>query len=70
MALQWKKENIPRDIDVEVYLIGSPKYRVDISAEEAKTAKGYLQRIIQRMEKRAKELNGTFSFAYLKKKKK
>lgn len=70
VLLQWKEENIPKNVDVEVYLVGSPKYRIDVVSEDAKEALKYMQNIAQRMENRARELGGNFAFTQLKKKKK
>ena len=52
---------------VDIYFIGSPKYRVEVTSEDYKTAEKALELVNTSLSKKMKKTKGTLSFKRLKK---
>ena len=60
--LSSQKSVTARDVDVSFYVIAAPKYRVEISAENYKTAEQALQKVAETVTKSIKKMDGEGSF--------
>lgn len=53
---------LPRGASLRLYTIGPPRYKVEIVAEDYKTAENVLTKVVEAVEGRAKELGLNFRF--------
>ena len=55
-------KSVSKDVEVEIYATGAPRYRIEIIANDYKTAEKALKKALERMEELAKKLNVEISF--------
>ncbi|HIC99532.1 MAG TPA: translation initiation factor IF-2 subunit alpha [Pyrodictiaceae archaeon] len=55
-------KSVSKDVEVEIYATGTPRYRIEIIANDYKTAEKALKKALERMEELAKKLNVEMSF--------
>lgn len=51
-----------RDVKVRIYTIGAPRYRVEVEANDYKTAERVLERMVDEVSRKARKLGVTASF--------
>jgi len=55
-------KSVSKDVEVEIYTTGVPRYRIEIIANDYKTAEKALKKALEQMEELAKKLNVEMSF--------
>lgn len=60
--LEGLRVELPRGVNLRLYTIGSPRYKVEVVAEDYKTAEGALAKVVEAIEGKAEELNVNFKF--------
>jgi translation initiation factor 2 subunit 1 len=49
-------------VEIKIYTVGAPRYRIDVSAEDYKTAEKILMQVVKQAEATARKLGVQFEF--------